>query len=296
VSRFDLRAPSSIVDADRYDVAAFTSWSGAIADSMQLAAGGRVDRITTRNRDGYFGDRSTSDVALSGYGAVTAGPLRRVTATLQLASGYREPTLSDRYFRGISGRGFITGNPELQPERSLQLDGALRWNGTRSRVALFAYEYRIRDLVERYRQGTDFFFRNRGEAAIRGLEAELTTRLPRSLELRLGATVSRGEDVDTGDALADIAPPTLHASLRWAAARASAFVATSAFADDDRPGVAEVARPGHVEVDLGAGWRIAPALELRVVIRNAANAFHFGSTDEVAAFAPGRSVMIGINR
>ena len=296
VSRFDLRASGSVEDADRYDTGVFASWNGAITRALQFAAGARADHVATRNRGGYFGERSTSDVALSGFGALTAGPFRNVSATLQVATGYREPTLSDRYFRGVSGRGFVTGNPNLEPERSFQLDGGLRWNGVRSRVALYAYDYRIRDLVERYRQGADFFFRNRGEAEIRGLELEAATRLMQHLEWTVGAAIAEGIDAGTGAALDDIGGPSVHSQLRWAAERASAFLTVSAYADDDRPGPVEVARPGYAEVDLGAGWRFSPSFEVRVVLRNALNAQHYGSPDEVAAFAPGRSIMIGINR
>jgi outer membrane receptor protein involved in Fe transport len=295
VTRFNLRASGSIEDADRYNAGAFASWDGRVAEAVQLAAGARLDGIATRNQGGYFGDRETNDAALSGFAATTFGPFAGVTATLQVASGYREPVLSDRYFRGVSGRGLITGNPELEPERSLQFDGGVRWTRGRSRVALFAYDYRIRNLVERYRDGRDFFFRNRGEAEVRGLEAELGTRLAEHFEVQVGGALARGE-ADTGDPLDDIAPPTLHTSLRWAAPRASAFLTVSAYGRDDRPGPVEVERPGYVDVDAGTGFRISPWLEVRVVVRNLTNAYRYGSTDEAAAFAPGRSILIGVNR
>ncbi len=296
VSRFDLRASGSVEDADRHNTGVFAAWNGGMTNSLAFAAGARADHVATRNRGGHFGDRSTNDVALSGYGAVSAGPFRNTTATLQLATGYREPTLSDRYFRGVSGRGFVTGNPELEPERSLQLDGSIRWNGARSRVALYAYDYRIRNLVERYRQGNDFFFRNRGEAEIRGVELEAATRLLQHLEWTIGAALAEGEDADTGAALDDIGGPSVHSQLRWAAEGASIFMTISAYGRDDHPGPIEVERPGYTEVDLGAGWRFSPNLEVRVVLRNATNAYHFGSPDEVAAFAPGRSILVGVNR
>lgn len=296
VTRFDLRASGSIEDAVRRDLGAFVAYDTRVGDALQIAAGGRADHISSRNEGGFFGDRSRSDLAFSGHVAATAGPFRDVTATLQLASGYREPVLSDRYFRGVSGRGFVTGNPDLEPERSVQLDAALRWTGTRSTLALFAYDYRIRNLVERYRDGADFFFRNRGEAEIRGLELEYSARLPRALQLHFGASVARGEDADTGAALDDIGGPMLHTSLRWAVERASAFVTASAYARDDRPGPVETERAGYVNVDLGTGWRFSPMLELRVVVRNLTNTDRFGSPDAVAALAPGRSVMIAINR
>lgn len=295
VSRFDLRALPSVDDADRYNTGAYVSWNGTVARAMQFAVGGRGDFVSSRSR-GELGNLSRDDFALSGYGALTAGPFRGVTTTLQVASGYREPSLSDRYFRGISGRGLVNGNPNLEPERSLQFDGGVRWTGSRTRVALYAYDYRIRDLVERFRTGNDFFFRNRGEAEIKGVELETVTRLPRDFEVQLGAALARGEDVDTGDALDDISGPTVHASLRWAAEQMSAFTTISAYGRDERPGPVEVERPGYTEVDAGFGWRFTPSFEVRLVVRNLTNAFHAGSPDEVAAFAPGRSITIGINR
>jgi outer membrane receptor protein involved in Fe transport len=296
VTRFNLRAPGSIDDADRYDTGVFASYQTSITPVVQMEAGVRGDHITSRMSGGFFGERERDDFALSGHGAVTFGPFSNVTTTLQVASGYREPSLSDRYFRGVSGRGFVTGNPDLEPERSLQFDAALRWSGARTSVSLFAYDYRIRDLVERFRTGNDFFFRNRGEAEVKGIELDTAARLPRDFSLHVGAAVARGEDVDTGDALDDIAAPTVHASLRWAAERASAFLTASAVARDDRPGPVEAERAGYVDVEIGGGYRVSPQFEVRVVIRNLTDAQRFGSPDEVAHFAPGRSVMIGINR
>ncbi|HYC93987.1 MAG TPA: TonB-dependent receptor [Thermoanaerobaculia bacterium] len=295
VTRFNLRASGSIEDADRHDAGAFVSWDGRVTDFVQLAGGARVDAITSRNKGGFFGDRETNDTAFSGFAAATAGPFAGFTGTLQVARGYREPVLSDRYFRGISGRGFIVGNPELEPEKSLQFDGNVQWTRGGTRAALFVYDYRIENLVERFRAGADFQFRNRGEAEVRGIEAELGTRFYRHFELILGGAIARGE-ADTGDPLDDIAPPTLHSSVRWAAPRASAFVTLSAYGRDDRPGPVEVERPGYVDVDMGTGFRFSEWLEVRVMVRNLTNAYRYGSTDAAAAFAPGRSILIGINR
>ena len=296
VSRFNLRAPGSIDDADRNDTGLFVSYDTRATDLLEVAGGVRADYISSENRGGFFGDRSRSEIPLSGYVAATAGPFHNVSATLQLASGFREPVLSDRYFRGVSGRGFIVGNPDLEPERSYQLDAALRWSAARSTLALYAYDYRIRNLVERFRAGADFNFRNRGEAEIRGLEVELAQGLPRGFHLHVGGAIARGEDADTGANLDDISQPVVHASLRWAAERASSFATISAYGEDDRPGPVETNRPGYTNVDAGIGWRLTPVVELRVAVRNLTNADHFGSTDAVAAVAPGRSVMIGINR
>ena len=103
-----------------------------------------------------------------------------------MARGFRDPVLSDRYFRGPPGRGFITGNPELEPESSFQVDLGLRYTASRVRAATYFYDYRIDDLIERYQTETDFFFfRNRGRARLRGFEAEIQGDLGWGLSLEV---------------------------------------------------------------------------------------------------------------
>lgn len=295
VSRFNLRASGSIDDADRYDLGLFTIYERRVVPLLTLSGGARVDQVSSHNRGGFFGDHSTNLTAFSGHVAATAGPFRATTATVQVSRGFRDPTLSDRYFRGVSGRGFVTGNPQLDPERSLQFDAGLRWTGKRGNVALFAYHYRIDNLIERYRSGADFFFRNRGQAEYRGLELEGGLRLLGNIEAQLGAALARGEDTDTGSALDDVSPPVAHLTLRWAVATGSAFISASSYARDNRPGPVEVVRPGYTNVDAGAGWLFTSALELRIALRNVTDVARFGSPDANAALAQGRSVTIGIN-
>ncbi len=302
-SRFGLRAIDerngnrqlSIDDASRIATGVYATYQQPIGLELLASAGARVDAISVRNRGGFFGDRSRDDVAPSGHLSLTAGPFRNLTTTLQVASGYREPSLSDRYFRGVSGRGFVVGNPELEPERSLQFDGALRWEAHRATLALFGYHYRISNLVERYRAQTDFQFRNRGSATIKGLEVEGSLQLPSSLLLQLGGAIARGEDGDSGAALDDIAAPSLNLSLRWAGTRWSAWVSGLYWAADDRFGPTEASREQGAVADLGAACRISERVELLAILRNAGDFRYFDSADAASALAPGRSLSVGVN-
>src|SRR4030095_12653565 len=142
--------------------------------------GVRYDSVTTVNVDGYFGDRSTNNDAVSGSVALTAGSFCGFSATGQFSHGFRDPVLSDRYFRGPSGRGFITGNPDLVSETSDQWDIAFRYTGSCFRAAFYMYDYTIHNLIERYagENPDDFFFRNRGKARLQGLELEAQVDLP----------------------------------------------------------------------------------------------------------------------
>ena len=126
--------------ARRTDLGFFGQIDAPLGRSAAAAAGVRGDFVTTDNRGGYFGDRSTSNGSVSGFASVTAPLARGLSVTGQVSRGFRDPTLSDRYYRGPTGRGFITGNPDLEPETSLQLDAGVRYTAARYRWAFYAYQ------------------------------------------------------------------------------------------------------------------------------------------------------------
>jgi outer membrane receptor protein involved in Fe transport len=285
---------AAIEDARQLSTGLFAVWSRPLSERLTLGVGARGDRVEARNAGGFFGDRSSSDQALSGNLSLSWTPAPGWTATGQAARGFRAPTLSDRYFRGPSGRGFVTGNPELDPESSLQLDLALRRTLGRSAFALYAYRYGIDDLVERYREGDDFFFRNRGGATIEGLELEARTALGGGWSVDGGAAWTRARG-DGGDPIDDAPAPAAWLGARWAEGAWYAFGRLGGVAEKDDPGPTELERPGYLLVDLGGGWRFTDRLEARLAIRNALDRAYTGSPDEAADRSPGRAVLLGLS-
>jgi outer membrane receptor protein involved in Fe transport len=286
----------SIADARRVDAALYASLEAPLGRVLSLSGGVRGDLVGTRNQDGYFGDRETDHGAVSGFAALTLGPPGGFSATAQVAHGFRDPTLSDRYYRGPTGRGFITGNPGLDPETSLQLDLALRHSGEGYRVALYAYQYDIQDLIERYQTEADFFYvRNRGEARIRGVEAEAQVGLPWKLSLQATAHLLRGEVVDGAGGVDGIPPPTVTLRLRRDFARAWGWVRVAGYGRLDEPGPTEQARPGYALVDLAVGARLGSRLELGLMGRNLLDEAYLVSPDSRAVLAAGISGVFSLS-
>lgn len=284
----------AIEDATRLDLGAFAETEQPLLpDLLSVSLGLRGDQVQNRNRGGYFGDRSTSNGALSGFGAATLSPLPGLGVTLQYARGFRDPLLSDRYYRGISGRGFVTGNPDLLPETSDQLDLAVRFASGPFNAAAYAYLYRIDDLIERYRQGNDFYFRNRGEEELTGAELELGADVGDSLQLRLALGTTRGTILDDGSPAADVPPASAVLTVDWAP-RERVWVRgrLSAYARDERAGPTEKPTPGYAVVDLAAGYRFPVGLEARLLVRNLLDKSYPGSSDELAVDAPGRGATL----
>ncbi len=279
----------SIDSARRIDTGVFAQVEAPFGAAISMKGGVRGDYVNNRNTGGFFGDRSISNGAAAGFASISAGPFKHVVFTGQVSRGFRDPTLSDRFFRGPSGRGFITGNPDLEPETSLQFDVGARYATSRLRFAVYGYHYRITNLVERYQTETDFFFfRNRGEARIRGMEFEVQADAGHGISFELAAQIARGTALDDDADLDDISPDTFSVLVRkMLGTRASAFVRLAIYADDDRPGPSEVEAPGHTNLDLGATWSIHRRIELRGAVRNLLNDEYYASPDPRFVAAPG---------
>lgn len=284
----------SVDNANRTDTGAYVSIDAGVASRLTLGAGARADHVTTNNEGGYFGDRSTGNGDFSGFASATVDIAKGWSLTGQIARGFRDPVLSDRYYRGPTGRGFITGNPDLEPETSIQGDLALRYVAPRFRVATFYYDYRIHDLIERYSTATDFFFfRNRGTARIRGFEVEGQATLGAGFVLELATQVAEGRALDDDTYLDDMSPTNLSAVVRKQfGTRSFGQVRVAYFSDDDHFGPTERAVPGYTLLDAAAGFRVARPLELRIQARNLLNEEYYASQDVRTVFAPGRSASL----
>lgn len=282
---------ASVDGARRTDVGGFVSALMPVAGEYVLGAGLRADRISTTNTGGYFGDHATANGALSGFASLSR-TFGAVGITGQIARGFRDPVLSDRYFRGPTGRGHITGNPDLTPETSLQLDLAVRYTAPRVRAGLFVFDYHIDDLIERYETTPDeFLFRNRGNARVRGIELELQTTLAPGLSGEVTAQVTRGHAGEDESPLDDMPPPSVSLQVRKDIG-GKGFVQGRGFlfARDTRPGPTEREAPGAFTLDLSGGWMLADGLELQLVGQNLFDAEYLLSPSTRAVPAPGASV------
>ncbi len=285
----------SLLDgAHREELSLYAHAENRFHNALSGSGGVRLAGVATRS--GPSEARSphrTEHGALSGFVALRADIFRGGSLTGQLSRGFRDPTLSDRYYTGVSGRGAAFGNPDLRPERSLQSDVSFRIVQGAARLGFHAYRYRIRDLVERYEMGVDrYHFRNRGEALLSGLEFEMQLEGSGGrFGLDLGASLATGV-AGNGDALDGVPPASVRAGLRRILReRAFAELVVHAFAADGEPGPTETEMDAYARVDAAVGVPLSEGAELRVSGRNLLNAAYPISADARAVLAPGRIVV-----
>jgi outer membrane receptor protein involved in Fe transport len=285
----------SIESAHRTGVGLFAESSALLTRQVMVSGGVRVDGVRNTNVGGFFGDRTASHAALAGLAAVTVSPTPQVTIVAQVARGFRDPVLSDRYYRGPVGRGFVEGNPDLRPETSLQSDLTARYTAGPLRLVAAGYHYRITDLVERYAATpTLFLVRNRARAELQGVEIEAQWALSAGLDLAATAEVSRGRDASDGTPVDDVAPRAGSVSLRHHGfgSRVVSYARVKAVGAHDAAGPSEVPTGSYTLVDVGASWRVTPHLELVGTARNLLNEAYQSSAGPRWVWAPGRHAAI----
>jgi outer membrane receptor protein involved in Fe transport len=281
----------STENARKVDTGLFAQLRGVVASRVEATVGVRGDVVQNTNAGGYFGDRSETNTSASGFGALTVGPFEGLTFTAQASSGSRDPRLSDLYYRGPTGRGFITGNPDLETERSLQFDLGAHYSSKSVRAGVYTYRYEITNLIERYQTATDFFFfRNRGKARLTGWEAEVSATLGYGFSVDLAGQTMTGKAIDDGTGLDDLSPGSISVIARQQVRNAGTlFLRVAKYAELDTPGPNEVPAPGYTLVDAGGSWRFNKSLELRANARNLTNAEYHASPSSRWVFGPGRS-------
>ncbi len=137
--------PSASVPSGRFDnYAGYLQGEFFLGPQWTLDAGGRYTHYRYRTDVGlngfvqegppsapptpvYFPARKLDDDALSGSVGLVYSPQSDLHISANVANGYREPNAQDLYFSGPGSVGFVIGNPDLKPERSVSYDVGVRW-------------------------------------------------------------------------------------------------------------------------------------------------------------------------
>lgn len=139
-------------------------------------------------RDDYteFGAQKTASLGY-GYAFTTSWEAHAVAST-----AFKAPTFNDLYWADPSTTGFYVGNPNLQPEKSRNLEAGVRYLGAHSHASLVYFHNRITDLIA-YSFPTMV---NVNRAQIDGAEVSYDARAG-SYRLKTVATVQNPRDIET---------------------------------------------------------------------------------------------------
>ena len=286
-------------NASRGDLGMFVSADYSGIGRLDLLGGVRYDFLRTAARPGgETGGQSevvTTDRQPTGFLAASYKLAEHLTAFVNVARAYRQASINERYYTGISGRGFIIGQPDLRPESSFNLDGGLKLPGRRFFFGLYAFRYVIDDMIERYRlDAATYTYGNIERGLLRGLEFEAEAFVLPGWRVFGNFALIRGRSLETDAPLNDVPPYRIYAGTKYWTGRFSAEInATFSLAKDD-PGPAEVPVAASQVINLRAGylWR---GMNVFITLANLLDATYIARADPDAMVEPGRNLRIGVS-
>ncbi|MBM3284570.1 MAG: TonB-dependent receptor [Candidatus Aminicenantes bacterium] len=283
-------------DGRRMDFGVFVSGDYDGWERLDLVGGVRLDFLSSRAKPGGGDETSrTSRNSLTGFLAGSVKLSGNVIFFANLSRAYRAPDLSELYYSGITGRGFIIANPDLKPESSLNFDTGLKLIGKRLFAGLYGFSYDIQELIERYRIADRIYtYGNVDKGRIQGVELEWEVFPLSGWSVFGNASLFKGKSLEKEAPLNDVPPYRLFAGTRAWVGRFSIEVNGTIQRKKDDPGPAEVAIPGAQTANLKASYFFAPSLNIYFVLSNLFNKSYLGRPDPEAMEEPGRGFLFGI--
>jgi len=271
------------------------------AENMDLNVGLRFDLIETQKTDADHSTDIKKMHAFSGNVGFSYRPLNRLNLTFNLGQAFRAPQIKELYVTTMTPGGMNIANPDLEPERSLNIDFGLKIHNDHGSLALTFFRNQIQNMIvldwdsrTANRVGT---FKNIGQALLYGGEFSFQYKVGQKWLLDGNLSRTIGKDRIVNDELMDVPPLQANAEitrLLWndkinlsLAGRYSSR--QTEVAEDDFPTNA------FTLIDFYARLDIHKSVSLNLALTNLLNAqyrehYHFRWMR-----GPGRSINAGIN-
>ncbi|EAQ96806.2 TonB-dependent receptor plug domain-containing protein [Congregibacter litoralis] len=253
--------------------------------AMEISGGMRYDHMDQSSRSQSNADGQWSASAAVDYGLGDSWTLRG-----ELASGFRFPGLSERYFNGTTPRGEVLGNPDLEAETRRSGELALQFAPLVSTLKAGAAVYYsdLEDYIERYPVGPELVsYRNLDGASIQGLELDVGFQTG-VVHHRLSYQWQEGED-DEGNTLADLNPPSLRYFFSWEQEQRGFYSDLSYRESREEFGADELPLASAVIWNARFTQRVARRWQAELFLSNILDEEYRSTADDVAPLQPGRT-------
>jgi len=278
------------------DAGVFVSGDFSGGRNFDLVGGLRWDALSQSAHPGGGTEAmDKKDDAVTGFVAASYRFTPSLMFFANAARAYRTPGLGERFYSGITGRGFIIAQPNLANERSLNWDAGLKWISPRIYAAAYGFVYTVDGLIDRYQVGPSIYtYGNVDKGRIKGVELEAEVYPLSGWKLFGTFAALEGESASTGAPINDI--PALRAvvgtRLWWGKFSAELSGVLQKAKDD--PGPAEIAIPACRVFQLKANYFLYP-VNIYLVLGNIFDENYLGRPDPEAMEEPGRGMMIGLS-
>ncbi len=285
---------TSLNDARRSNFGFYLDDKIQVLPSLSLNIGARFDTVRTSNLTLPERARlSRGDESFSAYLGTIWDISSRFSLLANIGRSFRFPTVSELFYSGLTGRGTIFGNPDLEPEKGLNLDLGLRYISEKLFASVYGFSNYISDIILKFAgEGEEEYdYRNLTEGRIIGLEGEFYFALAKNLELFINFHTMQGREKGTAHPLNYIPPARLTFWTKYSRGPFWFEPKIMLISSKTDPGPLEVEIDGYTLVDSIFGYKVNENLTLLAIAQNILNVTYFSSADEQGVLAPGRGVV-----
>jgi hemoglobin/transferrin/lactoferrin receptor protein len=238
------------------------------------------------------------------------GALYRLTENIHILANigraFKAPTLQERYFKGTAQVGYLYGNPDLNSEFSLNLDGGIKWKFNRVNGEFNLFRNQIDNLIvmKPINVSADtFLYDNVGKAKIYGGEFQANLNISQQLAFFMNAAYVYGQDIKLGEPLPKMPPLEGLLGLRFEGSSHKYWLEISAriVNHQNRVTTNELTTPGYQLYNFSSGINLDKFLKLSsplFLTFNVKNIFNKSYRDHLSSVtwwdAPGRNIVLGL--
>jgi outer membrane receptor for ferrienterochelin and colicins len=248
------------------------TWTVVAQPNLALVPGVRLDTDT------QFGSAVTPRLALR------VDPLSKLTLRASYGWGLRAPSFQELLldFENPAVGYTVRGNPDLKPERSRSVNASAEFRPAgASLLWVNLFQHSLRDMIsytlQQDPEGMRFVYANLDRASVRGGELGVRQKLPGSVQVELGYTLTDGRNRETDEPLEGQARHRLTGQVTWRFrpwgletwVRGALVGSRPFYPDTDGDGVANPYRsPSYVTLDARISRQLPAGLRLFVAGSN----------------------------
>ncbi len=268
-----------------------------VLPSWSVNIGARFDTIRNSNFSLVDEERiSRGDESFSAYIGTILELNPRLSLLANVGRSFRFPLVSELFYSGLTGRGTVFGNPDLKPEKGLNLDLGFRYLSEEFFVSVYGFSNYISDIIEKYAgEEEEYYYRNLTEGRIMGVEGEFYLALVKNLELFVNFHLLKGREKGTDNPLNYIPPARLSLWTKYSRGPFWFEPKIMLVAAKTDPGPLEVEIDGFTLVEAIFGYKLNKNWTVMAILQNLLNVTYYSSADEQGVLAPGRGVVFRVN-
>jgi iron complex outermembrane receptor protein len=284
---------SPLINADQIEASMALDFSKFVAGGS-FVAGTRLSHLSQSDAISDVQRDDTNISAFAGYAHAFGAGWR---AGLYASNAYRVPSLTERFFNGVTPRGTVRGDVNLTTEtaRNVEINVSYVQANFSGSVAMFS-QY-IDDYIERQVITNDLRqYRNLESAKIQGASYQLQWDIDFgdwSGQVDWGGQWLSGEN-NLREDIADISPAQHRLGFKIGYQSIDAFMVITHRQSSSQEVVGERPTESATWLNLGVKHTVNESLSLDLNVNNLTDQVYFSSRDDLAPFARGRDVHLSL--